>query len=423
MDNSSSTRSCLSRREDLIFAGPSFILIRMAKTQVGLVRLSHYAPTAVSDALQKCLGLLGGLPALIRPKSTVFVKINHLSPASRPERGIVTHPVFAGEMLKLLKEMGCTVTVGDDIQSHSDDGFAISGYRQTCEAIGIRLVNLKEAGFKKISLTGSRLKTIYVSPLLLDADFIVNLPKLKTHSFTIFTGAVKNMFGAIPHGLRIDCHRRFPRNDQFSEMLVDIYSSIRPHLTIMDGAVAMEGEGPGAGRCRNLGVVAAGRDGVAVDAVTSKIIGFNPLHILTTADADLRGIGQGRLSQIEILGEPVARLEAPDFKHSAIATGLLRRRIPSRLYGAFYNYLALIPEIVPDRCQRCLECVDICPAGAAREREGKVRLDQTLCIHCMCCHEACRFGAIGIRKRLLARLLNRADALRQGLGRRRSGQR
>jgi uncharacterized protein (DUF362 family)/Pyruvate/2-oxoacid:ferredoxin oxidoreductase delta subunit len=383
----------------------------MAKSPVSIVRLDNYRPAEVAAALGRGLDLLGGLPSIIRPQSRVFVKINHLSPASPPERGIITHPVLAGEMLRLLKNMKCDVTVGDDIQSSPADGFAISGYRDICRAVGVRLVNLKEAGFRKVALEGSRLKEVYISPLCLDADFIVNLAKLKTHSLTVFTGAVKNMFGVIPHGLRMRCHRRFGQSDQFSEMLVDIYSCVRPHLTIMDGVVAMEGEGPAAGRCRTTGIIIAGRDGIAVDAVASNIIGFNPLNIFTTSDAHERGLGRGELSQIEIRGEALAGVRVKDFEHSAVALGLLRRKIPSRLFSTIYDYLALIPEVIVGRCTGCLECVGICPAGAAKKRDGKAWLDQTVCIHCMCCHEVCRFEAIRVRKRFPGRVIHRLEAL------------
>jgi uncharacterized protein (DUF362 family)/Pyruvate/2-oxoacid:ferredoxin oxidoreductase delta subunit len=383
----------------------------MTKSPVSIVRLDNYRPDDVAAALGKCLGLLGGLPSIIRPQSRVFVKINHLSPATPPERGIITHPVLAGEVLRLLKNMNCDVTVGDDIQSSAADGFVISGYRKICRALGVRLVNLKEAGFRKVALEGSRLKAVYISPLCLDADFIIDLAKLKTHSLTVFTGAVKNMFGVIPHGLRINCHRQFSQSDQFSEMLVDIFSCVRPHLTVMDGVVAMEGEGPAAGRCRTTGVVVAGRDGIAVDAVSSAIIGFNPLNIFTTSDAYRRGLGQGQLSQIEIRGETLDSVRVEDFEHSAVALGLLRRKIPSRLFSFIYNYLALTPVVVAGRCTGCQECIGICPAAAAQNRDGKAWLDQTACIHCMCCHEVCRFGAIRARKRVLGRVIHRAEAL------------
>jgi len=377
----------------------------MKKARVSIVKQADYNPTEIHEALEKSFYYLGGLENLIQPRSHVFVKINHLSPPSPPEKAIVTHPVFTKEVLLFLKQLDVTVTVGDDIQSKEEDGFLISGYRQICDELGVRLLNLKEEGFREVSCRGELLKKVFISPLVLEADFILNLPKLKTHSFTVFTGAVKNMFGVIPHGFRHRYHRQFIKNDVFSQMLVDIYSCVPPHLTVMDGIVAMEGEGPSTGNKKKMGVIIASEDAVAVDAVASKITGFNPMNIYTTQDAHERGLGIGRIEDIEIAGENIQDVEVKDFKHSAVAIGLFRRKLPSFLYAYIQNQLTLIPEIITKKCTACLECVNICPRGAAKPGEDSVRIDKNLCIHCMCCHEVCRYQAIKLKHRPIGKII------------------
>jgi len=275
----------------------------MKKVKVSLRKIQDYQSGMLRQALIQTLFLLGGLEKIINPGSRIFVKINHLSPPSAAEEAIITHPALTREVLLLLKEIGCTITAGDDIQSKQKDGFSISGYRELCNSLGIPLVNLKEVGFRRIDCEGKVLDKAYISPLLLDSDFLINLPKLKTHSFTMFTGAVKNMYGIIPHGLRSSYHRQFYKNELFSQMLVDIFSCAPPHLNIMDAIVAMEGEGPSAGRPKKVNLILASRDAVALDAVASKIIGLDPLQILTTKYADERGLGVGQLENIEIIGE------------------------------------------------------------------------------------------------------------------------
>ena len=377
----------------------------MKKARVSIVKQADYNSTEIHEGLKKSFSYLGGLENLIRPGSRVFVKINHLSPPSPPEKAIVTHPVFTKEVLLFLKQLDVTVTVGDDIQSKEEDGFLISGYRQICDELGVRLLNLKEEGFREVSCRGELLKKVFISPLVLEADFILNLPKLKTHSFTVFTGAVKNMFGVIPHGFRHRYHRQFIKNDVFSQMLVDIYSCVPPHLTVMDGIVAMEGEGPSTGNKKKMGVIIASEDAVAVDAVASKITGFNPMNIYTTQDAHERGLGIGRIEDIEIAGEKIQDVEVKDFKHSAVAIGLFRRKLPSFLYAYIQNQLTLIPEIITKKCTACLECVNICPRGAAKPGEDSVRIDKNLCIHCMCCHEVCRYQAIKLKHRPIGKII------------------
>lgn len=370
-----------------------------------MVRASDYRCDELQAALRKALSLIGGLEKILKPKAKVFVKINHLSPEAPAERGICTHPVFTGEVLRLLKEYGLEMTIGDDIQSKRKDGFFITGYRQLSKELGVRLVNLKEYGFKEVNSNGEVLKKVYVSPLVLESDFVVNLPKLKTHSFTVLTGAVKNMFGVIPHGLRLEYHRRFVRSDVFSQMLVDLFSCARPHLTIMDAIDAMEGEGPSAGKNKRVGVILASQDAVAVDAVASRIVGFDPLDIMTTFHAHRRGLGTGAIDNIEVVGERVSDVEVSDFKHSAVAVGFLRRKIPAFLYAYIQSQLVLTPEVARDKCEACLECINICPSQAATLEHGSVNIDNNLCIHCMCCHEVCRLQAIRLKQKPLGKVV------------------
>jgi uncharacterized protein (DUF362 family)/Pyruvate/2-oxoacid:ferredoxin oxidoreductase delta subunit len=372
-------------------------------TKVSLHRIQKYQSEALRQALVETLSPLGGLENIVRPGYRIFVKINHLSPPSRPEEAIVTHPSFTREVLVFLKEIGCTITVGDDIQAKQKDGFLISGYRDLCNNLGIRLVNLKEKGFRRIDCDGQVLKEAFISPLILDSDFLINLPKLKTHSFTVFTGAVKNMYGIIPHGLRSSYHRKFHKNELFSQMLVDIYSCAPPGLNIMDAIIAMEGEGPSAGKPKHVNLILASLDAVALDAVASKIIGLDPFQVLTTRYADERSLGRGKLEEIEVLGERIQDVEVKDFKQSTIAAGIIQKRIPAFLHAFIQDQLVLIPEIVRKKCTACWECVDICPIGAAQQQNTTAKIDKTLCIHCMCCHEVCRFHAIKLKQKFFGR--------------------
>ncbi len=376
----------------------------MKKAKVAISKVADYKSEEIYSALKRSLSLLGGLENIIKPRSKVFVKINHLSPPSSPDDAIVTHPSFTREVLRLLSELNLDITVGDDIQSKEKDGFLLSGYRQVCNDLGIPLVNLKERGFKEVNCKGQVLKKVLISPLIQEVDYILNLPKLKTHSLTAFTGAVKNMFGIIPYGLRLDYHRLFKWSDVFSQMLVDIFSCAPPHLSIMDGIVGMEGEGPSGGNPKRIGVILASQDSVAVDAVASKIVGFNPMNIITTQNAHERGLGIGEIDKIEIEGDEISSVEVMDFKHSAVAVGFMKRTIPSFLHGFIQSQLTLTPKINMNKCTACMECVDICPKEAAKSGGDLVWIERGLCIHCMCCHEVCRFQAIGLGQRLLGRI-------------------
>jgi len=366
----------------------------MNKAKVSIVRVHDYDHAEIYAAVEKGIELIGGLAQIVPPDSKVFVKINHISPPSPAEKGIVTHPVFVEVVLDLLKEVGADITVGDDIQSGPEDGFQVSGFRQMCERAGVRLTNLREAGFVETVCNGHFLEKVYLSKISLDADVIINLPKLKTHSLCVLTGGVKNMYGTIPSGHRTKFHGEYIRNEDFSQVLIDIFFAIRPQLTIMDGIIAMEGEGPAAGSLRRLGVILTSQDAVAVDAVATKIIGLNPMDIYTTRYSDERGVGIGNLQNIEVIGEGIEDVTVPDFRPPASITNTLASRVPLFLPRFILRQISIKPSVIERLCSGCAECKKICPVGAISISSETAKIDHDICIQCMCCHEVCRFDAI-----------------------------
>jgi uncharacterized protein (DUF362 family)/Pyruvate/2-oxoacid:ferredoxin oxidoreductase delta subunit len=389
--------------------------LSIRRARVAVVRCPSYSAESLSAAVGRSLELSGGPGELWKAGTKVFAKINHLSPQAPPDRAICTHPHFVREVLRALLERGAQVTVGDDVNFGQGDEFLTTGFRQVCDELNVPLVNLRECGFERVSLRGEMLTSTYVAKPVLEADLVLNLPKLKTHSFTAFTGAVKNMYGVIPYGLRLDGHHRFLRNDQFSRMLVDIFSSIPRQFTIMDAVVGMEREGPSSGVPREIGLIIAGWDGVAVDAVASAIAGYFPLDIFTTADAHARGLGVGDLRQIEVLGEKVADVRLRHFRPSLAATALFRRWLPSFLYGFVSSQLVLTPEIRRASCTACLDCVRICPARTISLVREKALVDEAGCIHCLCCHEVCPARSIRLKQRPLGRLFRGGGRLLDSL--------
>jgi len=396
----------MSRRKDPSIPEP----VDLPGTRVSIVRAGKYDVDEIRDAVRRGIELIGGLEGIVKPGDRVFVKINHLPPASPPERGIVTHPIFVEGVLELLKEAGADITVGDDIESGPGDRFSISGFRQMCQRAGVRLVNLREGGFVATEGNGRLLDPVYVSRIAVEADVIVNLPKLKTHSLTIFTGGIKNMYGTIPASLRQRYHRDFINVDDFNLMLTDVFAAIRPQLTIMDGIVAMEGAGPANGNLRQTNIILASQDAVALDTVATSIIGLNPQDIDTIRYCDERGLGVGKLEAIEVTGESIRSVTVPDFQPPAASTRLLMTRmskpLPSQILRFVMRQIVVRPRVVTSRCTACAECVKICPTGAATIIEKTVTINKAKCIQCMCCHEVCRDNAIALRRPLVGTIMS-----------------
>ncbi len=364
------------------------------EARVAIVRAGRYDRDEIAHATAHALDLLGGVEAIIHPTDRVFVKINHLNPPSPAERGIVTHPIFAEGVLTVLRQLSPHLTIGDDIDSRGTDGFTVSGYRQMAAHLGVRLVNLREQGFVEVPCRGKILGKVFVARAALEADAIVNLPKLKTHSLTLLTGAVKNLYGTIPMGFRVRFHGEYNKSADFAQILVDLFSVVRPKLTLMDAVVAMEGPGPAGGTLTDVGLILASADAVALDAVATRLIGVDPFAVETTRAACAQGLGVGDLSGIEVLGEAFDAVAPRGFKLPAGGPSRLLGRIPRPIARAVVRGLAARPLVLMDRCVGCAECERICPVGAAKVTGGKARIDTGLCVRCMCCHEVCRFDAI-----------------------------
>jgi ferredoxin len=274
-----------------------------------------------------------------------------------------------------------------------------------CERVGVKLVNLREAGFVATKTEGRILKEVYLSKIALEADIIVNLPKLKTHSLVILTGGIKNMYGVIPAGLRRQFHGEYVRVEDFSQLLVDIFAAARPHLTIMDGIVAMEGEGPGSGNLRKLGIILASRDTVALDAVMSLVVGLDPLDVLTTCYASEMGLGISDSNNIIVVGEKIESVAVPDFRLPVTVSKVVLGKAPRVLSRLVVGQISPRPRVQKKNCTACGECVRACPTGAATIPDKTARINDGICIRCMCCHEVCRFNAIIPRRPFFGNLV------------------
>jgi uncharacterized protein (DUF362 family) len=200
------------------------------------------------------------------------------------------------------------------IDAISNEIFSPTGIRKVAKEIGAECVSFDAEEWVKAPFPqGKFLKNILVSRSLLEADVVVSLPKLKTHDLMWFTGAVKNFLGVVPGGQKSRYHEIADVTDNMGEMLVDIFQFVKSALAVMDGIVGMEGDGPLEGKPRKIGVVLAGKDLVAVDAVAYSIINMDPLDVDTTKVAAMRGLGVGDLEKIKVVGEEIQNVKVADF--------------------------------------------------------------------------------------------------------------
>ena len=375
---------------------------------VAIVRCESYAPDALASAITRAWELieLKELDAYVG--KNVLVKINLLNGAS-PDVCANTHVEFTRGVITYLKSRGLKPVVSDSSGPLEDTGgcFERSGYAAMCEEEGVALLPLSKSGYIEIELPDSKqVKSALVSRFLLEADLVISLPKLKTHVQTVFTGAVKNFFGALPLSERRRLHR-LNRYEDFSESIVDLYSVVGKGIALMDAVVGMQGNGPSSGGPRELGLVLASRNAANLDVVACRAIGLSSGRVHTVKDTIARGLA-ARLDQLELLGEPLSEVE----KRFDIPMRLLLRANPiiEQLTDIALGLHASALEVLADRCTGCGHCRNICPVGAITI-DNSCRIDYSQCIKCYCCFEVCPYDAI-LRKqpfwgRVMGKLMGR----------------
>lgn len=368
--------------------------------EVSVIKCDGYRN--VNMAIAEALDKIGGLNWLIKPGSKVLLKPNLLSPKP-PNAAVTTHPSVVGGMIAEVKKLKAEAFVGDGSGGigKTSQVLEISGIKSAVEQQGARIINFDKTGAHVVEIPNGRiLQKIHVAKPVIDLDAVISLPKLKTHALTLYTGAIKNMFGCLPGGNKMLIHSMMKTPEEFAEALVDIYSALKPGLTVMDGIVGMEGFGPAQGKPVNSKLLLASRDGVALDAVASSIIGYEPFDIPTIRFAHEQGLGIADLEQIEILGAKIDEVKLDFKKPTRVYNQLTWVTRPLRTY--FRVRFVRFPHPVKGKCTACRTCEESCPRGAIQVDEHP-RFDYEKCIRCYCCHELCPSNAIRLKKSLFSK--------------------
>jgi uncharacterized protein (DUF362 family)/Pyruvate/2-oxoacid:ferredoxin oxidoreductase delta subunit len=365
---------------------------------VSTAACDNYSPYAVGRSVAALLAPLRGMSAYVRPGMRVLLKPNLLSTAGL-ERAVTTHPAVVQAVADLVKGAGGAVFIGDSPAGPVELGTEVwrtSGMAEVAAGAGATLAPFSEVAWKR--LDG---QDYFIARPVFEADLVINLPKLKTHAFALYTGAVKNLFGAIPGGRKREIHLSAPGIVDFSRALVDVLELVRPGLTIMDGIIGQEGEGPGTrGTPRRYGCLAASTDPVALDAVLTAAMGFRPGQVLHLAQAASRKLGSSDPDAILIVGDP----EALRFGSVKLPATHWYFRAPSWITAPVRQSARLRPAVVASQCAGCGQCAVVCPREAIDTGQPP-RFDMDLCVGCMCCAEICPQGAIEARRGRIARLI------------------
>jgi uncharacterized protein (DUF362 family) len=281
-------------------------------TTVAVKRCDGYEPEMVRSAIESQLKLLGGIETFISPGQRVLIKPNLIVPKA-PDIPAQTHPEVIYALAAIIKDAGATPLVGDSpAWSNTAGCLRALDIDERLRKLGAEIVNLDRP--VKMDIAGA---TLGISRVALEADAIINVPKLKAHQQLGATFAFKNMYGCVCGlGGKEKAYWHFARGadyDAFCRMIVGIYQEMAPVLNVIDGIVAMEGQGPINGNPRELGYLVAGTDPAACERVCCDLVGFNPDDLPLLTAAAKMGVGCTETESITVVGDEFKKPAFPDF--------------------------------------------------------------------------------------------------------------
>ena len=379
---------------------------------VALAACRSYEEQEVSAALEQAIGQAGGLD-WVTPGMRVALKLNLVS-AMKPEQAATVHPAVVCALTRMLTARGAHVILGDSpgglyTAAHLQRVYDVTGLR-AAQALGAELnqdFSVEDVSFPEAVQARQFTATAY----LRKADAVIDVCKLKTHGMMGMSNAVKNFFGTIPGTIKPEYHYKYPKIEDFSDMIVDLCEYWKPRLCVCDAVVGMEGNGPTQGQPRQIGCILAAQNAHRLDLAACTLIGLQPDDVPTLQAAIRRGLCPASPAALSVSADPAAFIVS-DYKtvpsQSSVqfrygGSGAVGRAIQSALHGI----LTPKPKLHAADCIGCSKCAKICPAHAISMQRKKPVIDRSKCIRCFCCQEFCPKGAMGVSRPVFARLLNK----------------
>lgn len=369
-----------------------------------LIAIQKIKSEDIQNAVFKTLNLINAHD-MMKIDQTVLLKPNLLG-AWPPERAATTHPEVVRSVIRWVKQFKpkkiylCDSS-GTAKTGVTENAMKVSGLKTVCEEEGVECMPFEKTERKIYNVSSPlELEEITSSKLLEEADIIINLPKIKTHGQCLLTCCIKNMFGTLLLGNKAKTHAMTAKIERFSAALADIYSVSKPNLTVVDGYLCQEGQGPSAGDVVKMDVILAGYDPVALDTTICQITGINPKDVIHLRMAEKKGLGTMNLDNIKILGDSVQQVYRK-FKKPKI------RPVSAPLPRWLANYIANVVfratvKFNPKKCRLCGTCWENCPGKAiippTEMKKGNTPTwIKKNCIMCYCCVELCPYEAVNFK--------------------------
>lgn len=361
----------------------------------------------VEEAAHRVIAQLGGMAAIVNGARIAVLKPN-LVAGRAAATGATTSFALLKAVAEEVRACGAEPVLCEmpGTEFDREATYTILGLEPFCAANGIRIVRVDPEGDTEdwMELRPGRARRLrrFHAPRLLQNACLINLPVLKTHVVSTMTLGMKNVMGLLP---RPD--RRAMHTLGIDRCIVDMNYGLKPALTIVDGSVGQDGEGPLYGEAANLQVLVAGRESLAVDLVCCQLVGVNPRQVphlrlalqesgrpaWTSVSEEMQVIKQFRLPRQKPLYRLIFWLMYPlDYPYSWLAAR--GRHLCAALYGT--GLVGTRPHIKEASCTSCGSCVETCPLPNVIDLKT-LKIDYRACQRCLLCYEACPESAISVR--------------------------
>jgi uncharacterized protein (DUF362 family)/Pyruvate/2-oxoacid:ferredoxin oxidoreductase delta subunit len=374
--------------------------------RVFIAQCRDYEKENVQNAVRRALLAFGGASAFSVKGKKVLIKVNLLS-ANKPDRAVTSHPEVAASIAREFVEAGAEVIIADSPGGPYNSGslrrvYSACGMDKAAEESGA-ILNFDTTHRRVQFHEGKYAKEFDIISPVLDADLVVSAAKLKTHGLAYYTGAVKNLFGAVPGLDKAAFHSRYPNKFKFNGVLVDICRLVKPQLSFIDGVVGMEGAGPSGGNPKNVGIIAASLNPYALDMAMCDLVSLPVSMVPVLTEAISLGLAPSKVSELEYLGDDKSAFKTR-FK-PAVSGGkggpvsmIANFALPKSLREKAFYALTSWPEMT-EKCIACGKCAEICPRQVITIENKRAKPDYSGCIRCYCCHEICPVQAIELVRR------------------------
>lgn len=364
--------------------------------------VDDYDDIKVYAAVSAALDALGAASD-IKPGMRIVIKPNLIT-LKAPSTAAVTHPAVVGAVARWLSEHGAdNVTLAESPGGPYNSEYIKRVYHISgMDGIGYGLRLNGDFSSQPVYCPESFANRSFniITPIA-NADYIIDICKLKTHAMTGFSGGIKNLFGVIPGLEKPQIHYRWPQIEDFSRMLVELAQTVKPALTVIDAVEAMEGNGPTGGSVYPLHMLLASRDLYTQDCFAARLMGLDPREIVMLRQA--LDAGLARPGEITLAGDappegltPFRRPDAISLDFTDNLPGFLKK--PFAFFAG--KILKSYPVLRPAHCIGCGKCAESCPAKIIQIVNGKAKFTRRGCISCFCCQEMCPAKAISVRRAL-----------------------